>query len=142
MLDFDCVGVPGRSVSIACALALALVPAAGAATRDLSVRVSRFTVPARLASGKTAKFSVRYVVKGPAARRATATVVLELNNKNNRYTVTSVPARVRPAIWRWDVADTLPGLGAGSYRATATITLRRSGKAIFHTTRATTVSVS
>jgi hypothetical protein len=134
------VGAPRRSLAIACALVVAIVPAAGA-TSDLTVSVSRLSVPSTIQSGKTVTFGVRYTVRGPAARSAFATVVLELNGKS-RYRVTSLPAKVRPAIWKWNVQDTLPpAFSAGPYRAVATITLTRSGKKIAGTSRTATVIV-
>jgi hypothetical protein len=136
------VGAPGRSLVIASALVLAFAPAAAGANGDLTVSVSRLSVPSQLQSGKHVSFGVRYIVRGPETRTAMATVVLRLESKTNTYRVASVPARVRPAIWKWDVADTLPQLGPGKYRATATVTLRRAGKSIFTTSRAITVSVS
>jgi hypothetical protein len=142
VLDFGRVGVPGRSVVIACTAALVLAPAAATATRDLTVGISRLSVPVKLRSGQPVSFGVRYVVRGPATRTAMATVVLQLTSKTNRYRVSSLPARVRPAIWKWDVKDTLPRLAAGKYTAIATVTLRRSGKAIYTTRRTIGVSVS
>ncbi|MDX6566773.1 MAG: hypothetical protein QOE10_2435 [Gaiellales bacterium] len=133
-------GAPRRSLAIACALVVAIVPAAGA-TSDLTVSVSRLSVPSTIQSGKTVTFGVRYVVRGPAARSAFATVVLELNG-TSRYRVASLPAKVRPAIWKWNVQDTLPpAFSAGRYRAVATITLTRSGKKIAGTSRTATVIV-
>jgi hypothetical protein len=142
VLDFGRVGAPGRSVVIACAAVLVVAPAAVGATRDLTVSVSRLSVPTQLRSGKPVTFGVRYIVRGPARKTATATVELQLNSKTNNYTVSSLPAKVRPAIWKWDVKDTLPQLGPGRYRAIATVTLKRSGKAISTTRRSITVSVS
>jgi hypothetical protein len=137
------VGAPRRSLAIACALVVAIVPAAAGATSDLTVSVSRLSVPPTIQSGKTVTFGVRYIVRGPAARSALATVVLELNG-TSRYRVTSLPAKVRPAIWKWNVQDTLPpAFSAGRYRAVATITLTRSGKMIARTSsRTATVTVS
>ena len=107
-------------------LALVLVPAASAATGDLSVSVGQLTSPSKIKLGKTVGFGVRYTVRGPAAKRAKATVVLVLSDKRNRYRITSLPADVRPAIWIWRVTDTLPvTLMSGAYTVTATVTLRR-----------------
>jgi nitrogen fixation protein FixH len=141
VLDCEDVGATRRSLAIACALAVVIVPAAAGAKSDLTVSVSRLSVPATIQSGKTVKFSVLYVVRGPTTQSAQATVVLKLIGTDH-YSVTSLPARVRPAIWRWNVQDTLPAVfSAGRYRAVATITLRRSGKTIAHTTSSTTVIV-
>jgi hypothetical protein len=134
------VGATRRSLAIACALVLAIVPAAAGATRDLTVSVARLTVPASLQSGQPVSFGVRYVVRGPAVRRAMATVTLRLSGASV-YRVSSLPAKVRPAIWKWDVRDTLPALTPGTYRAVATIMLTRGGKTIASATRATTVTV-
>jgi hypothetical protein len=149
VLDFGPVGAPGRSVVIACAAALALTPAARAfapaalvATPDLKVRVSQLSIPSKLQSGKPVSIGVRYIVRGPARKTAMATVRFQLNSKTNRYEVASLPAKVRPAIWRWDVKDTLPQLGAGKYTAIATVTLTRAGKTLFTTKRSLTVTVS
>ncbi len=144
MLDCSPVGAPSRALTIACALVLALVPVAAGANRDLRVSVSRLTVPAKLASGKAVSFGVLYTVRGPAARRAQATVRLVLNSDNNTstYTVTSLPATVRPAIWRWRVTDKLPALKPGSYVATATITLRRGAKVVASTAKTANVQVT
>jgi hypothetical protein len=142
VLDCVPVGVPGRFVILACALALVCAPAAPAAPRDLSVRVSKLAVPLRLKSGTKVSFGVRYVVQGPATRRAMATVELVLSSPTNRYRVASLPAKVRPAIWKWSVRDTLPELGPGRYSAVATVTLRRSGKQISRVIRRLTVRVS
>jgi hypothetical protein len=129
-----------RSLAIACALVFALVPAAVGAKRDLTVRVARLSVPATLKSGTKATFGVRYIVRGPTSRSALATVKLVLRG-SNVYTVTSLPAKVRPAIWRWSVRDTVPALAAGRYQAIATITLTRAGKTIAHTTSTRSVRV-
>jgi nitrogen fixation protein FixH len=136
------VGATRRSLAIACALVVVFVPAAAGAKSDLTVSVSRLSVPATIQSGKTVKFGVLYVVRGPATQSARATVELQLIG-TSRYSVTSLPARVRPAIWRWNVQDTLPAaFSAGHYRAVATITLRRSGKTIARTSRSAPVTVS
>jgi hypothetical protein len=134
------VGAPRRSLAIACALALVLVPAAYGAKRDLTVSVAHLTVPTTLKSGKKATFGVRYIVHGPSSRSAIATVTLVLRG-SNKYTVNSLPAKVRPAIWRWSVQDTVPALAAGIYKATATVTLTRAGKTIDRATRITSVRV-
>jgi len=56
---------------------------------------------------------------------------------------TSNSAKVRPAIWRWTVQDTLPpAFSTGRYRAIATITLTRAGKLIARTSRSAPVTVS
>jgi hypothetical protein len=129
-------------VVIACAAALAFAPAALGASPDLRVRVTGLTVPAQLQVGGPLRVGVRYVVLGPARKTAIATVRFQLNSKTNRYDVASLPGRVRPAIWRWDVKDTLPQLGAGTYTAIATVTLRRDGKTIFTARSSRTVTVS
>jgi hypothetical protein len=134
------VGAPRRSLAIACALALVLVPAAFGAKRDLTVKVAHLNVPATLKSGTKATFGVRYIVRGPSSRSAIATVTLVLRG-SNKYTVNSLPAKVRPAIWRWSVQDTVPALAAGSYKATATITLTRAGKTIAHASSTKSVRV-
>jgi hypothetical protein len=142
VLDCEPVGATRRSLAIACALVVVFVPAAAGARSDLTVSVSRLSVPATIKSGKAVKFGVLYTVRGPAARSAVATVVLQLNGTSS-YTVTSLPAKVRPAIWRWNVQDTLPAVfSAGRYRAVATITLTRSGKTIARASRTATVRVS
>ena len=142
MIDCVPVGVPGRFVILACALALVCAPSASAAARDLSVSVSKLMVPLRLKSGTKVSFGVRYVVHGPATRTALATVELVLSSPTNRYRVASLPAKVRPAIWKWSVRDTLPELGPGRYSAVATVTLRRSGKRISRTISRVIVRVS
>ena len=123
-------GATRRFLAIACALVFAIVPAAAGAKVELTVRVSHLTVPARLQGGQKVAFGVRYVVRGPAAQRALATVALRLTSRGSLYTVKSLPAKVRPAIWKWDVRDTLPALTPGTYRALVTITLTRAGKTI------------
>jgi hypothetical protein len=130
VLDCGPVGATRRSLAIACALVFAIVPAAAGAKADLTVSVSRLTVPAALQGGQKVRFGVRYVVRGPAGQRALATVRLRLTGVGSLYTVSSLPARVRPAIWKWDVQDTLPALTPGAYRAIVTITLTRAGKKI------------
>ena len=142
MLDCCPVGAPRRSLAIACALVLAVVVPAAAATRDLTVAVSQLTAPKTARGGKAVSFGVRYVVRGPDRRRALATVVLVLTRGKNRYTVSSLPARVRPAIWKWDVKDTLPPLAPGTYSAVATVKLTRSGATISTARRTTSVTVS
>jgi hypothetical protein len=142
VLDCCTVGAPRRSLAIACALVLAVVVPATAATRDLTVAVSQLTAPKKAHGGKTVSFGVRYVVRGPDRRRALATVVLVLTRGKNTYTVSSLPARVRPAIWKWDVKDTLPVLPPGTYGAVATVKLTRSGATISTARRTTSVMVS
>lgn len=138
MLDCEPVGATRRSLAIACALVVVLVPAAAGASSDLTVSVSRLSVPSTIPSGKTVNFGVLYIVRGPTTRSAFATVVLRLNGPSSHYTVTSLPAKVRPAIWRWSVQDTLPvTFSSGRYRAVATVTLTRSGKTIARTTSRT-----
>jgi hypothetical protein len=68
------VGATRRSLTIACALVLALVPAAAGARRDLTVTVSRLSVPKKITSGSDVGFGVRYVVRGPRGRRGMARV--------------------------------------------------------------------
>jgi hypothetical protein len=135
-----------RSLTIACALALvlAVVPAAVSAhgvKGDLTVSVSRLDVPARITGGQLASFGVRYVVRGPRSRTATATVNLRLTGANV-YRVDSLPARVRPAIWGWTVQEKMPLMRPGQYRAVATVTLSRAGKTISRTTSSTTLSIA
>ena len=142
MLDCTLVGAL-RSLTIACALVLACVPAALGAKGDLTVSVSRLDVPTKITGGKLASFGVRYIVRGPSARTAFATVILKLNGANNNsYIANSLPARVRPAIWRWNVQDTMPQLAPGQYRAVATVTLTRAGKKIATTRRSATLTVA
>jgi hypothetical protein len=137
------VGASRLFPAIACALALVLVPVADGATSDLAVSVSRLTVPSTIAKGVPVKFSVRYVVRGPARRRANAMVVLLLKGTTNRYEIKSNPALVRPAVWDWSVSDNLPDeLAKGPYKVIATITLRRSGKVVDSTKRMVDVTVS
>jgi len=145
VLDCGPVGATRSPLAIACALVLAIAPAASASARangDLTVAVSRLDVPAKIRSGTRVTLAVRYIVNGPATGRATATVVLDLRGAST-YHVTSRPAKVRPAIWRWAVTDTLPvALSPGRYNAVATITLRRLGKAIATATRSQRVVIS
>jgi hypothetical protein len=141
VLDCSPVGAPRRSLTIACGLALAFVPSAIGATGDLTVSVSRLTVPSKIQSGKIASFGVRYVVRGPSSRRAMATVKLVLRGEN-RFTFASNPARVRPAIWKWEVKDTVPALAPGNYTAVTTVTLKRSGKVISTARQTAAVRVS
>jgi hypothetical protein len=123
------VGATRLSVVCACALALVAAPSSVAATGDLAVSISRLQVPAKITRGKTTTLSVRYVVRGPASRRARATVVVVLAGANNRYQISSKSTTVRPAIWSWGWKDALPKvLGKGRYSVTATVTLTRSGK--------------
>ena len=143
VLDCTLVGAL-RSLTIACALVLAPVPAAFGARGDLTVTVSRLDVPTKITGGKLASFGVRYIVRGPSSRTALATVILNLNgaNTNNSYIANSLPARVRPAIWKWNVQDTMPQLAPGQYRAVATVTLMRGGKRIASTRRSATLTVA
>jgi hypothetical protein len=141
VLDCSPVGAPRRSLTIACGLALAFVPSAIGATGDLTVSVSRLTVPSRIQSGKTVSFGVRYVVRGPNSRRAMATVKLVLRGVD-RFSFSSDPALVRPAIWKWEVQDTVPALAPGSYIAVTTVTLKRSGKVISTARQQATVRVT
>jgi hypothetical protein len=136
------VGATRLFPALVAVLALVLVPAATAATGELTVGVGKLTAPSTITLGKPASFGVRYTVRGPLAKRAEATVVLVLADKRNRYRITSLPAKVRPAIWVWRVVDTLPtSLAKGAYTVTATVTLSR-GKKAFKTARKTmTVSV-
>jgi hypothetical protein len=117
-----------------------LVPAAFGAKRDLTVRVSHLTVPTTLKSGTKTTFGVRYIVRGPTSRSAIATVSLVFRGSNS-YRINSLPAKVRPAIWRWSVQDRVPALAAGRYQATATVTLKRAGKTISHATSTQSVQV-
>lgn len=131
------------SVLCACALALVLAPGAAGAEGDLAVSISRLDVPAKIATGKTTTLSVRYVVHGPATRRAMATVVLVLLGHGNRYSISSNAKLVRPAIWIWGWKDSLPKvLDPGSYKVTATVTLQRSGRTISTATGHRTTRVS
>jgi hypothetical protein len=144
VLDCTLVGAL-RSPIIACALVLASVPVAVSARGDLTVTVARLDVPASIKGGELASFGVRYIVRGPSSRTALATVVLDLNGATNTtYNANSLPARVRPAIWKWNVRDTMPRLAPGPYRAIATVTLTRAGKTIARTrsTRTLTVAAS
>jgi hypothetical protein len=125
------VGATRLSVVCACALALVIAPASVAATGDLAVSVSRLEVPVKIATGKRTTLSVRYVVHGPASRRAKATVVVVLLGASNKYQISSNATVVRPAIWNWAWKDVLPkALAKGRYRVTATVRLTRSGKTI------------
>jgi hypothetical protein len=128
------------SAAIVSAIALAFVPAATAATGELTVSVSKLTLPKRLQPGKMVTFGVRYIVRGPLKRRANATVEVRLSSKRNRYRLDSDPSPVRPAIWSWSVRDRVPPLALGTYNVTATVTLRRSGTVIY-TTKPTTATV-
>jgi hypothetical protein len=141
VLDCSPVGAPRRSLTIACGLVLAFVPSAIGATGDLTVKVSRLTVPPRIQTGKTVSFGVRYIVRGPSSRRATATVTLVLRGEN-RFRFSSNPALVRPAIWKWEVQDTVPALAPGKYTAVTTVTLTRSGKTISTASLAAQVRVT
>jgi hypothetical protein len=137
------VGATRLSVVCACALALVIAPGSVAATGDLAVSVSRLEVPARIVTGKRTTLSVRYVVHGPASRRAKATVVVVLLGTSNQYRISSNATMVRPAIWNWGWRDALPKeLGKGRYRVTATVRLTRSGKTISTATRAGTTQIS
>jgi hypothetical protein len=139
------VGATRLSVVCACALALVIAPTSVAATGDLTVSVSRLEVPAKIVTGKRTSLSVRYVVHGPASRRAKATVKVVLlgTSTNNKYQISSNATLVRPAIWDWGWRDALPKvLGKGLYRVTATVTLTRSGKTISTAKRTATTRLS
>jgi hypothetical protein len=137
------VGAKRLSVAITCALVFALVPAAGAATGDLGVAVARLTVPAKIVRGKPTSFVVRYVVRGPANRRAKAKVTLTLSSTANRYRIVSNPLTVHPAIWSWSVTDSLPtSLTQGKYKVIVLVTLQRSGKLVGHTSRTVSATIS
>jgi hypothetical protein len=142
VLDCSPVGAPCRSLTVACGLALAFVPSAIGATGDLRVSVAHLTVPSKIQSGKTVSFGVRYIVRGPGSRRALATVKLVLKGSESRFSFSSNPARVRPAIWKWEVQDTVPALAPGNYTAITTVTLKRSGKVISTAQEQASVSVT
>jgi hypothetical protein len=137
------VGAKRLSVAITCALVFALVPAASGATGDLGVSVSRLSVPAKIVRGKPTSFVVRYVVRGPVNRRASAKVTLTLLSNANRYLIVSNPATVHPAIWSWRVTDSLPmTLTRGTYRVIVLVTLKRSGKVVDRATRKVSATLS
>jgi hypothetical protein len=137
------VGATRLSLAIACSMALAFVPVAAGATGDLAVSVSRLKVPTKIRIGSPASFAVRYVVRGPATRRANAMVQLTLQSPSNRYRIESNPARVYPAIWSWSVTDTLPGsIAKGPYKIIVQVTLQRNGKVVAQTRRSTNATVS
>ncbi len=137
------VGATRLSVVCACALALVAAPGSVAATGDLTVSVSRLQVPAKIVTGKTTTLSVRYVVRGPASRRAKATVMVVLLGTTNRYQISSRPTMVRPAIWSWGWKDALPkAIGKGRYHVTATVTLTRDGKTLSTAKRTGTTHVT
>jgi uncharacterized protein (DUF2141 family) len=121
------VGATRLFPAVALAMVLALAPAASGAVGDLTVTVQQLrVVPSTIERGKPVSFAVSYVVRGPLTQRAQATVALALTGQKNRYQVASLPATVRPAIWKWSVTDSLPvALSAGSYNVVATITLVR-----------------
>jgi hypothetical protein len=129
------------SAAIVCAIALALVPAASAATGELTVSVSKLTLPTRIEPGKMVTFGVRYIVRGKRTRRANATVKLKLTGRRNSYSLDSNPSLIRPAIWTWSVRDRVPPLAVGRYNVVATVTLTRSGKVISTTKRTASVAV-
>jgi hypothetical protein len=141
VLDCSPVGAPRRSLTIACGLVLALVPSAIGATSDLTVSVAQLAVPPRIQSGQTVSFGVRYIVRGPNSRRAMATVKLVLRG-DDRFSFSSNPALVRPAIWKWEVQDTVPALAPGIYAAVTTVTLTRAGKTISTARRTVQVRVT
>jgi hypothetical protein len=137
------VGAKRLSVAITCALLFALVPAARGAKGDLGVAVARLTVPAKIVRGKPTSFIVRYVVHGPANRRASAKVTLTLSSNANRYRIVSNPAIVHPAIWSWRVTDRLPmSLTQGKYTVVALVTLQRSGKLVGQTSKRASATIS
>jgi hypothetical protein len=137
------VGAKRLSVAIACALAVVPVTAALGATGDLGVSVARLQLPAKARHGQPASFAVRYVVHGPASRRANALVTLTLTGPSYHYKIVSNPTTVRPATWSWSVTDRLPtALTKGRYKVVALVTLKRSGKLVSRTTKASTLAVS
>ncbi|MEO9173887.1 MAG: hypothetical protein ABI317_00130 [Gaiellales bacterium] len=130
-------------MAIICALAVGVVPAASGATGDLAVTVARLKVPTKIVRGEQTSFVVRYVVRGPADKRASATVTLTLKGSANRYQFVSRPATVRPAIWSWSVTDSLPKtLSTGKYSVIARVTLKRSGKLVGHTSATVKATIS
>jgi hypothetical protein len=132
-----------RFPALVAVLAVVLVPAAAGATNDLSVGVGQLTLPSKITLGRSVSFGVRYTVRGPAAKKAKATVVLVLSDRRNRYRITSLPADVRPAIWVWRVSDRLPDtLEKGAYTVTATVTLRRGKLQIDSARKTMNVTVS
>jgi hypothetical protein len=137
------VGATRLISTVACASVLALVPAAAGAAGDLSVTVQQLRVsPRPIERGAPVSFAVSYTVRGPNTRRAEATVVLQLTGARNRYRVTSRPATVRPAIWKWSVTDSLPSaLSAGPYDVVATVTLVRGNTRIAQQKKKMTVIV-
>ncbi len=130
------VGATRLLSAIACAMALAFVPAASGATGDLTVTVSTLNVQSTIQRGKpvTLRRDLHRARPAHAARarhrraRADRTA-----GQRTRYTVASRPATVRPAIWKWSVTDTLPpALAAGTYKVVATITLVRGKTRVAH----------
>jgi hypothetical protein len=125
------------------ALLLAVVPSAAGAKGDLSVAVGKLQPPKTIQIGQSARFTVRYIVRGPLTRRASATVSLLLDDGRNRYLIRSAPARVSPAIWTWTVTDQLPPkFTAGDYTVTATVTLKRNSKSLARATAVKDVTVT
>jgi hypothetical protein len=121
------VGAPRRSIALSAAvLLLAGASSAASAKGDLRVSVGRLTPPKSITIGQSATFTVRYIVQGPLARKASATVQLLLQDGRNRYLIKSDPHAVSPAIWTWTVTDNLPKqFDAGVYKVTAVVTLKR-----------------
>jgi hypothetical protein len=136
------VAAPRLLLAVPAALILTAVPTAAGAKGDLSVAVGRLQPPKVITLGKSAKFTVRYIVRGPLTRRATATVSLLLQNGRNRYLIRSASATVSPAIWTWTVTDELPDkFDAGSYTVTATVRLTRNKTTVDSAKATKTVSV-
>jgi hypothetical protein len=137
------VGAKRLFLAIACALAVVPVTAASGAAGDLGVSVARLQLPTKARHGQPASFGVRYVVRGPATRRANALVTLSLLGPSYHYKIVSNPTTVHPATWNWSVTDRLPkGLTKGRYRVVALVTLQRSGKVVSRTTKTSTLAVS
>jgi hypothetical protein len=122
------VGAPRLSIAISAAVLLvAGASPAASAKGDLSVTVGKLVPPKSITLGRSATFTVRYIVRGPLTRKASATVRLLVEDGRNRYLIRSNPKAVTPAIWTWTVRDELPmQFDTGDYRVTATVTLKRN----------------
>jgi hypothetical protein len=137
------VGAPRRSIALSAAvLLLAGASPAASAKGDLTVSVGKLAPPKSIALGRPATFTVRYIVRGPLARKASATVQLLLQDGRNRYLIKSNPHAVTPAIWTWTVTDELPRqFDTGDYKVTATVTLKRRKHTVDSATAVKSVTV-
>ena len=95
-----------RFLTVACALVLAVVPPLPV-RRSTSPSGCRGSTCRRGSRAARSRASVCGTSCGDRAR-APRSRRFDLSATESAYNVNSLPARVRPAIWKWDVRDTMP----------------------------------